>query len=92
VTLQETIARLAEFDESQTIYAARPWEPFSEAVVTTEPADRSLPAEAVRSGCHYFLEVFIASEFLQEWRVTLGREPSLLESCNKLIEYAQNDA
>ena len=90
--LLETVRRLMELDETSTIYALRPWRPSSIAVVDSEPADGTLPAEAASLRCEYFLEVSIASEFLKAWRNSLGREPSLSESCQRLIKYAENDA
>ena len=93
VTIEDTTRRLPEFDESHTIYAARPWQLSSVAVVVAPPPDdRSVPIEAQRQGCVYFLEVSIASQFLTDWRASLGREPSVAETCSRLIQYAENDA
>ena len=92
VTLEDTTRRLAEFDESHTIYAAHPWQASSPTVVVPEPDDGSVPVEAQRQGYRYFLEVSIASEFLEGWRASLGREPSVAETCSRLIQYAENDA
>ena len=92
MTIEDTTRRLGEFDESHTIYAARPWQSSSLAVVAPEPDDGSVPVEAQRQSCGYFLEVSIASEFLTDWRASLGREPSVAEACGRLIQYAENDA
>ena len=92
MTLEDIIGRLREFDDSDTIYAASPWQRSSVAVVASpEPDDRSVPIEAQRQGCVYFLEVSIASQFLADWCASLGHEPSVAESCNTLIRYAEND-
>jgi hypothetical protein len=91
-TLEDTTRRLLAIDESHTIYAVRPWAPSSPAITAPEPVDGSVPTEAAHQGCEYFLEVAIASEFLADWRASLGREPSVLETCSRLIQYAENDA
>jgi hypothetical protein len=92
MTLKDTTLRLSECHESHTIYAARPWEPSSVAVVAPEPEGGAVPAAAQQHGCVYFLEVSIASEFLRDWQASLGREPSVAETCRRLIHYAENDA
>jgi hypothetical protein len=40
----------------------------------------------------YFLEVFIAREFLEDWRTNLEAEPTLEQKCARLIKYATDDA
>jgi hypothetical protein len=80
-------------DTYATIYASEPWSAESRAIVlenqtdTTEP-----PSEAKAIGCTYFLEVFIAEDFLRGFRETLGREPTAAEKCERLIYYATYDA
>lgn len=93
MTIEDAVQRLAEFDESETIYAVRPWCASSVAVVMPAPPDgRSVPVEAQRLGCAYFLEVSIASEFLTDWRESLDRVPSVAETCSRVIQYVENDA
>lgn len=41
---------------------------------------------------HYLLEVFIAEEFLEGWKGSLGYKPTLEETAKRLYEYAINDA
>jgi hypothetical protein len=43
-------------------------------------------------GYDYFLEIFIAREFLEDWKASLGAEPSMSQTCARLIQYAVNDA
>jgi hypothetical protein len=40
----------------------------------------------------YFLEVSIASDFLEDWIASLQDEPSASATCERLIQYAINDA
>jgi hypothetical protein len=90
--LIEAIRDLNTLDEGGTIYAAQPWAENSEAVVARQPESGCLPAEAKRAGLIYFLEVFIARDFLQGWMANLEMQPTLEQKCARLIEYAATDA
>jgi hypothetical protein len=43
-------------------------------------------------GFDYFLEISLAREFLEDWKASLGAEPSIIQACARLIQYAENDA
>ena len=90
--LIEAIEELDSFAEDNTIYAAEPWSAESQAVVDTEPPSGGLPEKAQELGLKYFLEVFLAREFLEGWVANLQAEPSLREKCERLIQYAVTDA
>ena len=92
MTLADATHHLLDLDPAHTIYAARPWSPASVAFVAFEPDEGGVPSDAQTRGCEYFLEVSIAAEFLDGWRTALGREPTLVEACTRLIQYATNDA
>jgi hypothetical protein len=40
----------------------------------------------------YFLEVSIAREFLEDWQASLPNPVTSTQRCDRLIEYALNDA
>jgi hypothetical protein len=89
--LRDLVERLHELEQLQTIYARKPWTPESEAILT--PADGGLAkTETEYPGYSYFLEVFVAVEFLDGWRSSLELKPSLDQACIRLIQYAINDA
>jgi hypothetical protein len=92
MTLADAVREIKQLDREMTIYARPPWQPTSIAVVASEPNDGSLPSEAEKHGCVYFLEVFIAADFLEDWQSTPAKRPSPEESCSRLINYAENDA
>ena len=92
VTLRNIVKGLANLDTQATIYAAEPWTSESKAIVANEPPPGGLPEEAKMCGLKYFIEVAIASDFLEGWASTLGYAPSAEESCDRLIQYAINDA
>jgi len=57
-----------------------------------EPDDGLVPKEAVDLGLSYFLEVFIALDFIDGWLGNRVSAPSVKEQCDRLIRYAITDA
>ena len=92
MNLSDVLRDLEAFDADGTIYAAKPWTENSEAIVAREPEAGGLPVEAKRLGLDYFLETFIACEFLERWMSSLGEMPTLQQKCARLISYATHDA
>jgi len=92
MTLIEIVQDLQTLDGESTIYAAAPWSENSTAIVAPEPQAGGLPLEAANLGLRYFVEVFIARDFLEDWSKGLGKVPTLQEKCARLISYAINDA
>jgi hypothetical protein len=90
--LLDIVRLLPSLDSDLTIYAVKPWTCESTAVVAPEPDDGGVPSEAQRNGAVYFIEVFIATEFLEGWLESEGRKASAREQCERLIQYAVNDA
>jgi hypothetical protein len=93
VRLADIIARLSEFDDEDTIYAKEPWTGAADAMVAREVEDNGLPPpEAIEAGLAYFLEIFIAREFVEDWIQYLGADPGAAAVCERVIQYAVNDA
>ena len=92
VTLIEIIRDLDSFDSEGIICATKPWTENSPAIVVVDPQARRLPPEAEKLGMDYFLDVFIAREFLEDWMATLDYESTLQQKCARLIKYALTDA
>ncbi|HVT30417.1 MAG TPA: hypothetical protein VHE81_20570 [Lacipirellulaceae bacterium] len=90
--LSDVVARLDSLDREATIYAAQPWTSESSAVVETEPSSGGLPEAAAQCGMAYFLEVFVAHDFVEDWEASLDKSPSAAERCERLIRYAVDDA
>jgi RHS repeat-associated protein len=90
--LIEAIRSLDALDEESTMYAAEPWTENSEAIVAREPESGGLPADAEKLGPKYFLEVFIARDFLEGWMSNLDAQPTLQQKRARLIKYAITDA
>jgi hypothetical protein len=95
VKLIKLIERLAELDDEDTIYACDPWTEDSDAMVALEDpesVDFGVPSEAAEAGMKYFLEVSIAREVVEGWIPYLDEKPTLTEICQRVIEYAIDDA
>jgi hypothetical protein len=92
MTLIEIIRDLDSFDSEGIICAKKPWTEDSHGIVVVVPQARRLPAEAEKLGMDYFLDVFIARDFLEDWRANLDAEPTLQQKCARLIKYAITDA
>jgi len=92
MALNDVINQLDSFDEEKTIYAKRPWHPDTIAIVAIEPDEGGIPDEAAKVGAEYFLEIFLANEFLEELLSYSEKFPSIEERCLRLIKYAENDA
>ncbi len=90
--LGDVIDRLAECDSEDTIYAAEPWTEQSEAIVLREPDTGGLPSEALDNDMKYLLEVSIARDFIKDWISFLKEHPAPSVLCQRVIEYAINDA
>ena len=89
--LIDVIGCLGELDGESTIYAAMPWTQESEAIVAREPESTGVRVEAERLGMKYFLEVFVARDFIEDWRRGIEVPPTLSQMCARLIEYATAD-
>ena len=87
--LIEIVRDLGSFDSEEDIYASEPWTAGCEAIVTPES---NMSSAVERLNMKYFLEVFIARDFLNAWSASLEDAPTLQEKCARLIQYAIHDA
>jgi hypothetical protein len=92
LTLLEAVRDLASFDGASVICAAEPFTENSATMIIPEQESGRLPEEVERRGFKYFLEVFIARDFLEDWVTDLNVAPTLVEKCARLIQYAKNDS
>lgn len=92
MSLLKIVQELDLLDKEGTIYATEPWAINSQAVVLREPESGILPPEFEQIGLKYFIEVFIANDFLKQWEQQLKTAPTLEQKCLRLIHYAINDA
>ncbi len=90
-TLLEVIKNLDSFAKEDTIYACKPWNENSNALVLSESAAENFADELKKLNMVYFLEVFIAQDFIEDWVENLTTERTDNQKCERLIEYAIND-
>lgn len=90
--LLDIIHDISTFDQTWTIYARKPWSEMSAALVLPESDFKKIPKEAADKGMDYFLEIFIANEFLDDWKTNEVGKPTIQEACARLIQYAVLDA
>lgn len=93
MNLLKVIESLPRLDDEVIIYAQKPWSPLSIAATITIDEDETGDGQpGLAEGLEYFLEVFVAREFLEGWSETRGSPASHNEQCLRLIQYAENDA
>jgi hypothetical protein len=95
VKLLKLVERLAELDDEDTIYACEPWTEDSDAMVLRDDEESLavwVPPEAAEAGMEYFLDVITAREVFEGWTASLHEKPTLAATCQRLIQYAINDA
>jgi len=91
-TLLELVKSIDRENDEDTIYAKKPWTAESPVLVARDPSSGGTPARARSLQCEYFLEVFIAREFLEDLR-NASDDPIAVEAlCDRLIYYAMYDA
>jgi hypothetical protein len=92
MTLRDIVQKLKQADHKATIYAVKPWNIHSEAMIALEPEEGGLPSEAKTKGMEYFLEISVAQDFMEEWIKSQKPDVSLEVQCDRFISYAENDA
>lgn len=91
--LAEIISQGDFAGDDVTIYAERPWTTASEAILVSPPPEFTHAIRQGEKAFDYFLEAFIARDFLDDL-VALGDGAAMSEDerCKRLIQYAENDA
>jgi hypothetical protein len=91
--LLKVIEDLPRLDDEVIIYARKPWSPSSVATTITIEEDEAGDGRSGHlEGFEYFLEVFVAREFLDGWSESWHSPVSNYDQCMRLIKYAENDA
>ena len=90
MTLFEIFQQIDSQDAEGTIYAQAPWTLDSKAAVAIEGSEEEKTIK--ESGMEYFLEIFIATDFLTDWKEAHSEPLTSEAACNRLILYAINDA
>jgi hypothetical protein len=94
VTLIELLEHEAEWTDDDTdIYVAQPWQCGSKAILVSPAPATTEPIEQHGQRYAYFLETFIAREFMHGYAASAeGADASAEKRCERLIRYAIDDA
>ncbi len=94
VQLLELLGQVEQWnDEDTTIYVAPPWSCESEAMLISPAPDTTEPVERNGRRYEYFLETFLAREFLEGYAASAeGASASEEQRCKRLLRYAEQDA
>jgi hypothetical protein len=93
VTFLELIVSLAgrTAGENENIYVAPPWSCEAQAVVIDPASDTTEAITIDGTRFEYFLETFIALEFIEDYVKSSRATLSQRQICERLILYAIND-
>ncbi|WP_081366953.1 hypothetical protein [Citrobacter freundii] len=90
--LIDVTKNISSYDEEMTIYARKPWTLSSEVVVAFESENGEPPENIKQLGLEYFLEVFLAKDLIETLRSSNKSVQGPNEICQRVIDYAINDA
>jgi hypothetical protein len=90
MTLRELLVSRHDWTEEETIYVVEPWSRDAEALLTNEAPDATDPIFRSGKRYAYFLEGFIARDFLDDLGASINDVSQ--EACDRLIRYAIDDA
>jgi len=87
------ILKQTDIGDDVTIYVERPWTTSSDAILVSPSPEFTHAIRQGEKAFDYFLEAFIARDFLEDLRA-LSDEAGMSEDerCKRLIQYAENDA
>ena len=90
----ELLEHVAEWtDDDTTIYVVQPWQCGSDAILVSPAPETTEPVEQHGQSYAYFLETFIAREFMDGYAASAeGASASAEKRCERLIRYAVEDA
>ncbi|PWR22883.1 hypothetical protein [Zavarzinia aquatilis] len=89
MNLREVLRFQRDWSEDETIYAVGPWSADADALLSSEPPGTTDPIIQSGKPYAYFLEGFIARDFLDD----LDAPDDVSETvCERLIRYAIDDA
>ncbi|WP_020584407.1 hypothetical protein [Endozoicomonas elysicola] len=91
--LLEATEAIESLNQEETLYVKLPWTPESEVALRIEDEDAtvSTPLDLKEKGYEYFLEVYLTKEFKEDLLET-GKYNTEIDICNRIIQYAINDA
>ncbi len=92
MTLLDIVRDLRTYNQIRTIYAKKLWSETSTALVLPESDFKTTLGVASDKGMDYFLEIFVANDFLDDRKSYEASKSTIHEDCLRLIQYAESDA
>jgi len=90
--LIDLIKDIENVDQDYIIFQEYRDNPNSNIILSyAEEGDRGIKEHAGRK-YYYLIEVFLAKEFVDDWKASLNYNPSFEETVKRLYDYAINDA
>ena len=91
MTLEYLVANIDEFDEELVIFQKDELSIDSDIVLFEQDDDNTV---RIKDGIKYiyFLELFLAKEFIEDWTNGLDLKPNTREIALRLLQYAIYDA
>lgn len=87
--MADALLEISACSDDLVVFAKRPWDLDSEAVIATLDSNYCVPADIREAGFEYFIDAPIAREVLE---VFGSREPFPEQIQKLLLFYAENDA
>lgn len=90
--LIDLVNDIENVDQEAIIFQENKENPNSDIILSfAEDGDEGIKEEAGRK-YYYLIEVFLAKEFIDDWKASLDYIPTLEETAKRLYDYANNDA
>lgn len=82
---------IEDFDQESIIFQEVMDDPFSDIIISyPEEGDQGIK-EINGKKYYYLIEVFLATEFIEDWLSSLDKTPTTDEITKRLHQYARND-
>lgn len=88
--LIDLVKDIENVEEDSIIFQENIEDPSSD-IILAFAEDGGVKEEAGRK-FHYLIEVFLAKEFIEDWKASLDYSPSFEEIAKRLFDYAIKDA
>lgn len=86
----DIVKNISQFSSEHTIYATKPWDLHSRAVVLEEPEDDLIPESVRNTDMEYFLEISLVKEIIEETQGEKKYDTTEAKT-QRVIEYAIHD-
>lgn len=90
--LNDFIENMEDIDQEAIIFQEDIENAFSDIIISYPEEEDHGVKEVDGKKYFYLIEVFLATEFIEDWVASLNHKPSVEDIVKRLHEYALNDA